>query len=224
MVINAARKAIRGIFSSRSRHVVMKSAGLTVLLFFGVWLGLQGLVSGYLLPFIGDWVWVTTIILWVLGAGIVIAGGFLLAPVTAIFAGMFLDDVAEHVEKHHYPEDSPGRPMPMAASVLLAVKFGVLVLVANVVALLLVWLAGFGVIVFFILNGYLLGREYFQFASMRFRTEKESNLLRRKFSFEVFLAGLIIAGFMSVPLLNLLTPVFAATLMVHLHKNISLKT
>ena len=79
-------------------------------------------------------------------------------------------------------------------------------------------------IIFFLVNGYLLGREYFQFAAMRFRPEREANQLRKKFGFEIFLAGLVIAAFMSVPLLNLLTPVFAATLMVHLHKQVSLRT
>jgi len=224
LVIGSARKAIRGIFSSRSRWVVMKSIGLTILLFFGIWLGLQGLVSSYVLPFIGDWVWVASILLWVLGAGVVVAGGFLLGPVTALFAGLFLDDVAEHVERHHYPQDVPGNAVPLFPSLYLAAKFGILVLFGNLLALLLVWLAGFGVVVFFIVNGYLLGREYFQFAAMRFRSERDANQLRKQFGFEIFLAGLVIAGFMSIPLLNLLTPVFAATMMVHLHKRASLKS
>ena len=186
-----------------------------------MWLGLQGLVSAYILPFIDGWVWVTSAILWVLGAGVIIAGGFLLAPVTAIFAGLFLDEVAKHVEQHEYPEDTPGKEMELVPSIFLAIKFAIVVLLANLAALLLVWFAGFGVIIFFLVNGYLIGREYFQFASMRFRPEKEANRLRKQFSFEVFLAGLVIAAFMSVPVLNLLTPVFAATLMVHLHKEVS---
>ena len=36
-----------------------------------------------------------------------------------------------------------------------------------------------------------------------------------------FLAGLLIAAFISVPLLNLLAPLFAAAMMVHLHKMIA---
>lgn len=221
MVIEAARRAMRGLLAARSRWVVLKSIGLTILLFFGLWLGLQGLVSTYVVPFIGDWVWVASILLWVLGAGIVIAGGFLLAPVTALFAGLFLDEVAEHVETHSYGDDVPGKSVPLAPSLYMAIKFGLLVLLANFVALMLVWLAGFGVIIFFLLNGYLLGREYFQFAAMRFCSERDASNLRKKFSFEVFLGGLIIAGIMSVPLLNLLTPVFAASMMVHLHKAVS---
>lgn len=218
MIIESARKAANGLLESRSRSVVLKSAGLTVLLFFGLWLGLQSIVTGFVDPLLQSWAWITTALLWFLGAGIVVGAGFLLAPVTAIFAGLFLDEIAEHVESENYPEDKPGTAMAFGPSIFLAIKFGLFVVLANILALLLVWVAGFGVIVFFLLNGYLLGREYFQFAAMRFRSEREAEVLRKTFSFEIIGAGLIIAAFMSVPILNLFTPVFAASMMVHLHK------
>ena len=219
MVIDSARKAASSLLDPRSRSVVLKSVGLTILLFFGVWLGVQGVVNSYIDPLVQSWAWITTALLWFLGAGLVVGAGFLLAPVTALFAGLFLDEVAVHVESEHYPHDTPGKAMELGPSILLAVKFGLLVVGANLLALLLVWLAGFGVIIFFLLNGYLLGREYFQFAAMRFRGEREAEALRKTFSFEVTAAGLVIAAFMSVPILNILTPVFASTMMVHLHKS-----
>jgi CysZ protein len=37
----------------------------------------------------------------------------------------------------------------------------------------------------------------------------------------VFLGGLVIAAFMAIPILNLLTPLFAAAMMVHLHKAVA---
>lgn len=221
MVIQSARIAANGLLAPRSRYVVLKSLGLTVLLFFGVWLGLQSIVSTYLLPFLDGWGWLAASVLWLLGAGVVIGAGFLLAPVTAIFAGIFLDEVAEHVESEHYSSDPAGKAMALGPSIFLSAKFGAFVIFANLIALLLVWLAGFGLVVFFLVNGYLLGREYFQFAAMRFRGEMDAKALMKAYSMEVFFAGLIIAGFMSVPILNLLTPVFAASLMVHLHKAIT---
>lgn len=218
MVIESARKAASGLMSAKSRYVVAKSVVLTVLLFIGLWLIIDNLFAAYVVPFIAGWAWLATALVWTLGTGVFIAAGFLLGPVTAIFAGLFLDEVAEHVERIRYPEDAPGKAMPLGVSLILACKFGLLVLGANLIALLLVWFAGFGVIIFFLLNGYLLGREYFQFAAMRFNNQSEVANLRKRFSLEVFLAGLIIAAFMSVPILNLFTPVFASALMVHLHK------
>lgn len=210
-----------GLLSQRSRWVVLKSLGLTILLFLAVWLGLQSLASSYVLPYIDGWVWLASAFVWVLGVGVLVAGGILLAPVTALFAGLFLDEIAEHVERHHYSDQESGKDMPTLPSVIVSLKFGLLVLFANLLAIILVWVAGFGIIVFFVLNGYLLGREYFQFAAMRFRSEIEANQLRRKYGLEVFLGGLVIAGVMSIPLVNFLTPVFAATMMVHLHKMVS---
>ena len=80
---------------------------------------------------------------------------------------------------------------------------------------------GINIAAFFLVNGYLLGREFFEFAAMRFRSEAEAKALRRKHAGTVFLAGLVIAAFLAIPLLNLLTPLFAAAMMVHLHKMVS---
>ena len=56
---------------------------------------------------------------------------------------------------------------------------------------------------------------------MRFRSPEEARLFRAKHASTVFLAGLVIAAFLAVPIVNLLTPLFAASLMVHLHKLLS---
>ena len=136
-------------------------------------------------------------------------------------AGLFLDDVAETVERESYPLDPPGRAVPAIAALIMALKFFLVVILGNLVALMLLLVPGVNIGAFFIVNGYLLGREFFEFAAMRFRPEAEAKALRRKYAGTVFLAGLVIAAFLAVPLLNLLTPLFAAAMMVHLHKMIT---
>ena len=220
MIIQSARLAASQLLEPRFRRIVWKSLGLTVLMFFGMWLGVDLAISAFLAPLLGSWPWVTTLIVWLFGAGMVVGAGFLLAPVTAIFAGLFLDDVAEEIEENHYSQDPTGKALPIAVSIWLAVKFTALVIAANLVALLLVLLPGINFAIFFLLNGYLLGREYFQFAAMRFHREKDAAALRKRHSLEVFLSGLVIAGFMAIPILNLFTPIFAAIMMVHVHKAI----
>ena len=44
--------------------------------------------------------------------------------------------------------------------------------------------------------------------------------LRRRNALTVFIGGLFIAAFVSIPVVNLATPVFAMALMVHLHKRL----
>jgi CysZ protein len=221
MIIRCARLAARQLFEREFRSVFWKSLFLTLALLFLAWLGLEALVSTFLAPLLGPWPWFTTAITWVLGAGMFIGAAFLIGPVTAIFAGIFTDDVALQVEKRHYPDEAPGQPMPLLASMGLAARFTVVVVAANLLALLLVLLPGINFAIFFLVNAYLLGREYFQFAAMRFRSHEAAEDLRHAHGGQIFLAGLVIAAFMAVPFLNLLTPLFATAMMVHLHKMLS---
>lgn len=221
MIIQSARLAANQLFEKNFRTVLWKSLGMTIVLLFLAWFVLEALVSTFLTPFLGPWPWVATAIIWLLGAGMFVGAGFLIGPVSAIFAGLFLDEVAERVEERHYPQDRPGTAMALIPSVILAMKFTVVVIAANLLALMLVLLPGINFAIFFFVNAFLLGREYFQFSAMRFRTEADANALRRAHEFEIFLAGLVIAGFMAVPVLNLLTPLFATAMMVHVHKAVS---
>jgi uncharacterized protein involved in cysteine biosynthesis len=58
---------------------------------------------------------------------------------------------------------------------------------------------------------------------MRLRSPAEAKALRRRYAPTVYVGGLFIAAFVSIPLLNLATPIFAMALMVHLHKRVSRK-
>ncbi|ANT49675.1 sulfate transporter family protein [Mesorhizobium amorphae] len=226
MILDAARAAASQLFSPEFRAVFLKTLGLTLLALVALWFGLTGLVDWLALPWVEallpglpSWAgWLSGII-----AAIALAFGMalLIAPVTAIIAGLFLDDVAEVVERTDYPGDPAGRAVPALRSLVLSIKFFGVVILGNIVALLLLLVPGINIAAFFIVNGYLLGREFFEFAAMRFRPEEEAKGLRRKYAGTVFLAGLVIAAFLAVPLLNLVTPLFAAAIMVHLHKAVS---
>lgn len=226
MILDAARAAASRLFSPEFRSVFLKTLGLTLLALVALWFGIESLLEWLAWPWLQAFVpglpswagWLSGII-----AGILLAMGMalLVAPVTAIVAGLFLDDIAEVVERTDYPGDPPGRAVPVLQSLALAIKFFGVVILGNIVALLLLLVPGINLAAFFIVNGYLLGREFFEFAAMRFRPEAEAKALRRKYAGTVFLAGLLIAVFLAVPLLNLLTPLFAAAMMVRLHKAVS---
>jgi len=221
LIIQSARLAISQLFEPEFRGVLLKSVGLTILLLFVAWIALEALVSTFLAPFLGPWPWLATAIVWLMGAGMFVGAIFLIAPVSAAFAGIFMDEVAQAVEQRHYATDVPGVPMALIPSLVMSAKFLIVVAAANLLALMLVLLPGINFAIFFLVNAWLIGREYFQFAAMRFRPEAEAKQLRRDNSTIVFLAGLVVTGFMAVPILNLATPIFATALMVHLHKMIS---
>lgn len=217
-MISSALRALSQIFEPPLRAIFWKTLGYTLVLLFLVWLGLNGAVAAFVsLPY----PWLETVLSLLTGIGAIFLLGFLVAPVTAIIAGLLQDDIAEVVESRDYPADPPGKALPLSVALPQAIKFTGIVIAGNLLALLLLLVPGVNLIAFFVVNGYLLGREFFEFAASRFRSPTEARALRRAHSGTVFLAGLAIAGFLAVPLLNLLTPIFATVMMVHLHKRLT---
>lgn len=229
MILDAAGLALRNLFAPETRSVFWKVIGLTLLVLAGLWFALRETFVAYAMPWVDalipgmpEWAgWLSFIFGIFASIGLALALALLLSSVTAIIAGLFLDDVAEVIEKRDYPTDRPGTAMPIGAAMLSSLKFFGIVLVGNIIALMLLLVPGINIVAFFLVNGYLLGREFFEFAAMRFRSPDEARLFRSRHSGTVFAAGLVIAAFLAIPFVNLLTPLFAAGLMVHLHKMLS---
>lgn len=229
MIFDAARLSIANLFAAETAKVFWKVLGLTLLALVALWFALRGTFIAFALPWLQsfmpaapDWTsWITLLLGILAGIGLALVLALLISPVTALIAGLFLDDVADVVEKRDYPSDPPGRALPFVPAMKGSLKFLGVVIVGNIVALFLLFIPGVNLVAFFLVNGYLLGREFFEFAAMRFRSPEEARRFRAKHAFTVFLAGLVIAAFLAVPIVNLLTPLFAAGMMVHLHKLIS---
>ncbi len=217
-MINDAIAALLQIFTPPFRATLLKSLALTIGLLVVIWLALDRLVLS--LVQIGA-PWLAAAFSVLLGLGLIVGLAFLLAPVTSLVASFFLDEIAERVEREIDPAAPPGRPTPVAASALFGVRFALLSIAVNLVALILLFVPGLNLVAFIGANGYLLGREYFELAAMRFRSVDEARAMRRHFGVTVFFAGLVIAGFVAIPLLNLFTPLFATALMVRVHKRLS---
>ena len=214
-MIDAAIKAFNDIWSTPFRNVFWKSLSLTFLILVAIWIGLQAVLGFFLvLPF----PWLETVIAILTGVGAFIGLAFLVAPITALVASLFLDDIVDVVEQSGYPVDPPGKPLPIGEAVVNSIRFTVLVIAVNVLALLLLLVPGVNLIAFLVANGYLLGREFFELAALRHMSREEAAELRSAKGLQVFLAGLVISGFLAVPLLNLLTPLFATAFMVHVFK------
>jgi CysZ protein len=218
-MFTAARLALSEIFSPPFRSVLWKSLGLTIALLFIIWLAFQALL-GWVID-IQSYPWIETVIAIVAGVGLFVGLGFLVAPAAALLSGMFTDEVAGLVEEEHYPADPPGRDLSIAAALTDTIAFTGVVILVNLIALALLLVPGVNLVAFFVGNGYLLGREYFEAAARRFMSREEARALRRANGGTVFVGGLLIALFLAVPLLNLFTPLFAAAFMVHVYKRMS---
>ncbi|MGF6154859.1 CysZ protein [Ensifer sp. KUDG1] len=231
MILDAARLSLANLFAPETRSVFWKVLGLTILALVALWFAVREVFIWLALPWVDTlmpgtpvWAgWLTFVLGIFASLGLALVLALLLAPVTALIAGFFLDDVADVIEKRDYPNEPPGRPLPLGEAIAGSLKFLGVVMLGNLLALVLLLVPGVNLVAFFLVNGYLLGREFFEFAAMRYRAPAEARLFREKHRSTVFLAGLLLAGFLAVPFVNLLTPLFAAGLMVHLHKRLSAK-
>lgn len=216
-MLKAARQAFEELFSPPFRAVMVKCVAFTLALLAGLIIAVEWSFAHFV-----AWPdWIETGIQ-VLGGLALLAGSiFLIPPVTSLIAGLYLDDIASVVERQNFPDDPRGRELPTARSIWLAVRFFFVVLIVNLIALLLLLVPGVNLIAFYLGNGYLLGREYFELAAMRHVSEREAKRIRKANSTSVLLSGLVIAALASVPILNLLTPLFATGFMVRMWKHIA---
>jgi CysZ protein len=155
------------------------------------------------------------------GLGVVFGAVFLMPAITSLVASVFVDEVADHVEREHYPAERVGTALPFGVAIVEGIKTALLTILVYLIALPFVFMAGAGFIAFFIATAWLLGREYFELAAMRFRSPAEAKAMRKQNAATVFTAGLVIAGFVSIPIVNLATPLFGMAFMVHMHKRLS---
>jgi CysZ protein len=220
-MIEDAIAAFAQIFTPPFRATLAKSVGLTITLLILAWFGLDRLAALFIRV---ETSWLATTLSWLIGLGLVVGLAFLVAPVVSLVAGFFLDDMAAIVEREIDPTGTPGRPVPTSVATIYALRFAGLSILVNLIALALLFAPVVNVVAFLGANGYLLGREYFEFAAMRFRAPAEARAMRRHYGLRIFLAGLIIAGFVAIPILNLCTPLFATALMTRLHRRLAATT
>jgi len=232
-MIDAAVKALSQMFTPALRYVLLKAAGLALILIAFLGILMQ--------RFLASWAdtgahWaeqatgvaphaVWTGLAWVLsiiaGLGVITGALFLMPAVTAFVASFFVDEIAYSVEREYYPAEPPGRSLPFLRALIEGIQFAALALLVYLCALPFVLFAGLGIVILFLANAYLLGREYFELAAMRFRSPVEAKAMRKANSAYLFLAGMFVAAFVSIPIINLATPIFGMAFMVHVHKRLS---
>ena len=151
------------------------------------------------------------------GSALVVVVTWLLFPiVVALTLGLFAEDVAAAVERRHYPSLPEAHGMSLVAQTYAGARFVLVALLLNLVALPFYFLPGANVPIYLTLNGYLLGREYFELVAGRRMSLREVGWLRRQQRGRLWLAGVAIAAMLMVPVFNLVAPVVAIAFMVHL--------
>lgn len=155
------------------------------------------------------------------------AGGltWVLFPATAVaVTSLMLDRICEAVESKHYPDLGPARSQPLFEVVFGALRFLGITALVNVLAfplyLILILVFGSGAFLFLLVNGYLVGREFFELVAARWMRAEPARQLRKAYRGKIILFGVLSVFLMSIPFLNFIVPVLAAAAMVHLYQGL----
>lgn len=232
-MLDAVAKALAQLFTPALRAVLLKAVGLALVLIAVIGIVLHRLIaalaetgatwaeqtSGFA-PH-AAWSLLASVLSIMAALGIITGSVFLMPAVSSFVGSFFVDETAEAVEREYYPAEPAGRALSLLSALGEGIKIGLLALLVYLCALPFMLWAGLGVMVLFLANSYLLGRMYFELAAMRFRVPMETKMMRRANAGYLFLAGMVIAVFVSIPVLNLATPIFAMAFMVHIHKQLS---
>ena len=157
---------------------------------------------------------------WIKGVAVVVGtffigvlGYFFLASVYAAFLGIFIDDALDAVRELHYPDAPWIKPPGMIESTISSLRFIAwslfIYLLASPLFLVGYFIPPVGLVLQFLLGGYLLGREYGHLIELRMPRENRQKKPGR-------LAHGTIATFLwTFPLVNLVAPLVLGASLVH---------
>ena len=225
----ALLRAINQLGDKKFQKVILFGIAGSIGVFVGLWI-LAGwgvaAIAWSELPFVGgllgwfpDWVGEAAFLITMM---VVM---FLLFP--AVMTGVvsiFLDDIVKAVEDRHYPALPPAKPIPLMETIGGALRFLGLVVGVNLLALplyaILFFIPPLNIILYYVLNGYLVGREFYEMVAFRRLSQEDARDVRKAHRGKITATGAMFAFGMTVPFLNLVMPVLAAAAMVHVFEGL----
>lgn len=222
MIFSSFFKTLSQIGDPRFRRVLYLGIGLTFALLVAVYAAFLMFLQWSLgestaLPIVGEVTWLNDLLGWSSLALMIILSVFLMVPVASVITSMFLEDVAQAVEDRFYPQLPEVPRLPLGDALRDTVNFLGILIAANIVALFFYALLPFAaVFIFWLLNGYLLGMEYFQLAAMRRIGRAAAKRMRRQNRLTIWTAGTLMALPLSMPLVNLVIPILGAATFTHI--------
>ena len=226
-MIASYEKAIRQLNDPPVRRVIIWVAAWTaaayVVLGFLLFSAVMGFDPSAGFAWIGiEWlraalIWIVATIAGFLGLFVFFALFWLLfVVIVQTVSSFYLEGVIAAVEARHYPDLPPARPQPVGEALLTTLQFFAFMIVLNLLALPFYFIPLLGVGLFYLINGYLIGREYYELIALRRLDARTAGTLRRAQRGTVLGAGMITTVLFSIPILNLAAPIVATAAMVHL--------
>lgn len=220
-MISDILKAIGQVGDNRFLSVLAKGVGLTIALLFAFTIGFAYTIGAlvpdsFALPWIGEITWIDNVASIAVIPIMLVASIFLMVPVASAFIGLFLDQVADAVEAKHYPNRPAVSRVPLSEGILESAKFLGLLIIVNLFALILYFLfVPFAPLIFWSVNGLLLGREYATLVAQRRLGLKGARAYRTTNAMAIWMLGFVMAIPLTIPVVNLFVPILGVAAFTH---------
>lgn len=212
----ATVRALRSSFAPGMFGVFLKSTGLT-LLSLAVFIFVSAGLFSWLGSLFEAYAWAQALP-WLGGIGAGMLAWFLFPGIMPLIMSFFDTTIAALIERQDYPHRRLAAEAPFWQQLRHDGLFALTAISLNILILpLYLLMPGLHLLPFYLLNGYLLGREFFVMAARRHMTLEQAGALRKTHRRSVLTCGIVIAVLATIPLLNLLAPFWGVAVMVHLY-------
>lgn len=212
---------VRGLGILKRRQawgIVALCALFTLALYVGLISTIWAFLSGLTLF---QWAWMDSLLDWLGTASAAILGLFLFPVLQPIFVALFAERIANHVEHEHYPQDAEPRDQPISETIKASLRLVLKSVGLNLLALPLYFFPMINVFTYYALNGYLLGREFYETVALRHMEWSEVNQSRKRAGLTVWLAGICCTILITIPFINIFAPLISIAMMVHLYHSLA---
>jgi CysZ protein len=231
-IVDCFMKAVAQLPDPRLRRVMLIGIAGSLAIFIALWLLLwwaMGAVQWTEIWLIGGLIeWLGSFAEWIGGVlyvSSILLATFLLFPgVVTVIVSFFLEEVVGAVEAKHYPGEPTPRPQPLSEMLSSTVRFALTVVALNLLFLplylILLFLPPLNLILYYLLNGHLISREFYELVALRRMDPATAKRLRKAHGGRLLFAGVLLALLMTIPIVNFITPVLGAAFMVHVYQNL----
>ena len=158
------------------------------------------------------------------GITAIVISWLLFPTLASFFITVFLEDIVEAVESRYYRNTLLEKINNPSATLIISLRFTAIALFLNILAIpfyfFTIWFPPLGIFVFYCLNSYLLGREYFELVALRHIKLKDISSIRRSNSWQLFLFGSVTTFLFTIPIINFLAPILGVAGMTHFFRKL----
>jgi CysZ protein len=215
---------LKSVNSLLSRRLIKTSFISLIITFVILALFVGGAWVATLNTEVATYKWLEVVIDFLVNSGAVVLAWFLFPVITPLIASLFVEKVAKEIEREDYTGCLNVTKHKISTTFFEALRFAVFMLFLNILCLPFYFIPFVNVIVYYLLNSYLISREFFDMAAGVYLKPADVKALRRSNRFNIIGLGFLIVIINNIPILNLIGPIISITIMVHMFFKLNFKS